>query len=179
MFRMKKKLFILLLVSTLLLVAIVHATTLVDMGDKVIRDTDNDIEWINHTFRRCNWADQTSTASDLTHFDESDWRLATKAELLTLVDPIPSPKIDSLFKLGKVRDWTCWSSTAVTDKNILRKHVDKSRAYAVFFGNGRSLHMSKRSHKVALYVRSRGWRWNDGSHITWNAGTQIKLNGVK
>ena len=165
--------------SALLLVVAAHATTLVNVGDNVIRDTDNDIEWINHTFKRCNWADQTSAASDLTHFDESDWRLPTKAELLTLVSLIPSPKIDPLFKLGKVRNWTCWSSTAVTDKNILRKYVDKSRAYAVFFGNGRSLHMSKRSHKAALYVRSRGWKWNSGNHMTWNDGTQIKLNGVK
>jgi len=159
---------------TLLLLATtcVFAATFVDVGNNVIRDTDNDLEWINHTFKRRNWTDQTSAVDDLTYLGISDWRLPTKTELLTVVSSTHDPKIDPLFNLGAVRNWTCWTSTAVIGgRSVLTKK------YAVFFGDGRALTVPAQSHKAALYVRdSTGWKWNNDNYMTWNDGSQIRIN---
>lgn len=178
---MKYTKFYILITLVILLVwtTLVFATNLSDAGNNILRDTDNNLEWINHTFTRRNWTAQTAAVAALTYNGISDWRLPTKTELLTLVSSTYSPQIDPLFNLGSIANWTCWSSTAVTDRSLLRRWRDKERAYLVFFGNGRALDAPKKTHKAALYVRTftaSGWKWNNGDYITWNDDTQIDLN---
>lgn len=169
---MKRGLFTALL-ATLFLVALVHATTFVDVGDNIVRDTDGGLEWINHTFKRRNWSDQTSAADDLIYLGVSDWRLPTKTELLTLVSSTHDPKVDPLFILGAVANWTCWTSTSASSgRSVLAKK------YAVFFGNGRALKIPLLSQKAALYVRvyAAGWEWSSGSVISWNDASYMTPN---
>ena len=146
-----KKPFIVILI--LLFAAFASATTLVRYDTDLVQDTDADLIWIDHPFTSLTWTDQTTAAAASTFSGFTDWRLPTKTELLTLVDTTQSPSIDPLFNLGHVRNWTCWTSTAVTSRSILRKSRDKSRAYLVFFGNGQAIHAAKKNHKPALYVR--------------------------
>ena len=151
---MKKRLLTLTLFFTILTCAVfAYATTLVRYDTDLVQDTDADLIWIDHTLESLTWADQTTAAAASTFSGFTDWRLPTKDELLTLVDTTQSPRINSLFKLGHVRNWTCWTSTKVVDGSILLKQRDKSRAYLVFFGDGKAIHAAKKNHKVALYVR--------------------------
>lgn len=165
---------ILLIVVLLLIATLASATTLVSVGNNIIRDTDGNLEWINHTFARKTWSAQTSAASALTYNGISDWRLPTKTELLTLVSSTYDPKIDPLFRLGSVANWTCWTSTAASSgRSVLTKK------YAVFFGDGRAITIPYQSHKAALYVRdfsTAGYKWNDNNYISWNNGEQIRFN---
>lgn len=171
--------YIILCALFVLYITLARATTLVSVGNNIVRDTDGNLEWIDHPFSSRSWTDQTDVADALTYNGTSDWRLPTRTELLTLVNSTHDPKIDPLFHLGNVSNWSCWTSTAVTDRAILRRLIDKSRAYFVFFGNGRVNHAPKKSHYPALFVRSFatiGWKWNNGSYINWNNGEQMELN---
>lgn len=157
----------------------VSATTLVSVGNNVIRDTDGNLEWINHPFTSRTWSDQTTAVAALTYNGVNDWRLPTCAELLTLVSSTHSPQIDPLFHLGAVGSWSCWSSEAVTSNSILRKYSDKTRAYLIFFGDGRILHAAKKNYNAALYIRdfsTNAWQWNNGTEMVWNNGTAIDQN---
>jgi len=171
---MKKRTPVIILIL-LFLSTLAYATTLVSVGNNIIRDTDGNLEWINHTFTRRSWANQTTAASALVYGGISDWRLPTKTELLTLVSSTDSPQIDPLFNLGPVSKWTCWTSTtAVSGHSVLTKK------YAIFFGDGRAITVPYQSHKSALYVRdyvSTGMNWNKlNLYITWNDGTQMETN---
>ena len=150
---MKKLKTLLIILSLTFFICTAYATTLVRYDTDLVQDTDADLIWIDHPFTSLTWTDQTTAAAASTFSGFTDWRLPTKTELLTLVDTTQSPSIDPLFNLGHVRNWTCWTSTAVTSGSILRKSRDKSRAYLVFFGNGQAIHAAKKNHKVALYVR--------------------------
>lgn len=170
---MNKRIFIVVVFLICAFASSIYATDLSDVGNNVIRDTDNSLEWINHTFIRRNWTAQTAAVAALTYNGIGDWRLPTKTELLTLVSSTYDPKIDPLFNLGSVANWTCWSSTAAgSGRSVLTKK------YAVFFGNGRALTIPYRSKKAALYVRDYGggWLWNNGNEIVWNAATTMDLN---
>ncbi len=162
------------LVFLFALATFAQSTTLVDMGYNIVRDTDNGLEWMNHTFTRRNWADQTQAAGTFIYRGRSDWRLPTKTELLLLVSTTYDPKIDPLFYLGSVRNWTNWTSTSASSgRSVLAKK------YAVFFGNGRALTVPSLSQKAALYVRvyaATGWEWNSSSNITWNDTSNIAPN---
>ena len=167
-----KKPFIIILI--LLFAAFASATTLVRYDTDLVQDTDADLIWIDHPFTSLTWTDQTTAAAASTFSGFTDWRLPTKDELLTLVSSTYNPKIDPLFNLGSVRNWTCWTSTAVTSGSILRKSRDKSRAYLVFFGDGKAIHAAKKNHKPALYVRDSS---GDNYLIDSTGATLIDSNG--
>jgi len=150
---MKKLIYIFLIASIVFFICAAHATTLVRYDTDLVQDTDADLIWIDHPFTSLTWTDQTTAAAASTFSGFTDWRLPTKDELLTLVSSTYNPKIDPLFNLGPVRNWTCWTSTAVTSGSILLKSRDKSLAYLVFFGNGKAIYAAKKNRKPALYVR--------------------------
>ena len=150
---MKKLKTLLIILSLTFFICTAYATTLIRYDTDLVQDTDGDLIWIDHPFTSLTWTDQTTAAAASTFSGFTDWRLPTKDELLTLVSSTYNPKIDPLFNLGPVRNWTCWTSTAVTSGSILRKSRDKSRAYLVFFGDGKAIHAAKKNHKPALYVR--------------------------
>ena len=151
--RSQLKILLALILSLAFFICTAYATTLVRYDTDLVQDTDADLIWIDHPFTSLTWTDQTTAAAASTFSGFTDWRLPTKDELLTLVSSTYNPKIDPLFNLGPVRNWTCWTSTAVTSGSILRKSRDKSLAYLVFFGNGKAIYAAKKNHKPALYVR--------------------------
>lgn len=173
---MAKKIFILVAMFLLSVTMFASATDFTSVGNSVIRDTDNNLEWTIRPTASRTWAAQTAAAAAATVNGISDWRLPTKTELLTLVVSTNTPKIDAHFHLGPVSNWALWTSSAITVKKYVPALRD--RAYFVSFFDGQAFHDSKLSRHAALFVRdyAPAWQWLDGTYITWNDGTQITLN---
>ncbi|GAB3755027.1 Lcl C-terminal domain-containing protein [Lysobacter olei] len=85
----------------------------VDNGDGTITDTVNRLMWskLTNTSKNVNHAMAEATCADLSLAGHTDWRLPTRAELLTLVDDTRcSPAIDTDAFPDTKNDWY-WTST--------------------------------------------------------------------
>jgi hypothetical protein len=139
-------------------------------GDTLI-DSENDLVWIATPLNARNWTAATSFASSLDRYRSTSWRLATKTELLSLVEDLETPKIDPLFKLGPVKNWTSWSSTEKTDASF----VFSSRAYIVSFSDGSNTTAAKAS--AYAFLLTRDWDGFDYSLLDSTGAILMDSNG--
>jgi hypothetical protein len=138
---------------------------------ETLYDSTNSLIWFSTPFKARNHSDATAFAAALDQYQSTSWRLATKTELLSIVDETYTPKIDPLFSLGSAKNWTSWSSTTKTDSSL----VLSSRAYIVSYLNGSSIAVPIRSNYAFLITRD--WDGFDYSLLDSAGKILIDSNG--
>jgi hypothetical protein len=106
------------------------AARFLDAGDGTVTDTNTGLQWSKATLTpKCvTHADAEKACADLPLAGHTDWRLPTRAELLTLVDDTRvNPAIDTAAFPDTKSDWY-WTSTRLASS--------PGYAWIVHFFNG-------------------------------------------
>ena len=113
---------------------------------ETVLDTTTGLEWQASPFAESmKHADAVKACAELRLGGHDDWRLPTRAELLTLVDDTRySPAIDTDAFPNTPNTWF-WTSTVYAG--------DKDYAWVVYFGNGNSHLGDRASHYRVRAVR--------------------------
>jgi len=114
--------------------------------DDLVLDRKTGLIWArnaNLAGKQFEWEDATNHCQNLALGDCKGWRLPTKEELSSLIDPTqtapPLPKGHSFINVG----YTYWTSTP---------HEDLSEdAYFVHFGKGEVVHAVSKMHQFSMW----------------------------
>jgi hypothetical protein len=124
----------------------------VDNGDNTITDTRTGLMWVKdhnalgkQSAGYLTWPKAIDACKDLDHAGRKDWRLPTREELLSIVDPSKyDPAIDPIFT-NTHSDWY-WTSTGVA--------WGSGSAWFVYFLNGNVYSYGKDYESYVRPVRS-------------------------
>jgi len=110
-------------------------------------DAKTDLTWASEVLPSMNWSDALTACTAKTYASKKDWRLPTRAELLSLVSYSADSPATTMSKVTWPTDWTYWTAVPA---------AAAGKAWAVTFAAGHALPQSKDSNARVRCVRG-GW----------------------